>query len=77
MSSNFSKVSFIDKIRDIHINRFLQYLKTEKKLKKKQGQASSTINANLRVIKSVLKFAVQSGFLHKNPADNIYKFYDP
>ena len=77
MSNKFPRVVNIDQIRDVHINKFLNFLKTEKTLVKKSGQTPGTINANLSILKSVLKFAVDSNYLHKNPAENIEKFLNP
>jgi integrase len=76
MSENFRTIKYVDQIRDVHINKFLKFLKTEKSLVLKKGQTPGTINANLRVLKSVLKFSVNSKYLHTNPAENIEKLLD-
>ncbi|MDP8228438.1 MAG: tyrosine-type recombinase/integrase [Candidatus Electryoneaceae bacterium] len=70
MGEFFSSVQMLSEVRKVQIEEFLQFLERE-------GQAPGTINAQLRVLRSIFNYALVNDHITKNPTDRIEKFLDP
>ncbi len=70
MELHFNSIQFIGQVTKAQIEEFLQALN-------QQGQAPSTINAELRVLRSIFRFALKNNRIKTDPTDLIEKFLDP
>lgn len=69
MRASFPTINMIADVKKAYIEEFLQTLH-------RNGQVPGTINAELRIVKSLFDFAVKEGYLRENPIGAVERFKD-
>ena len=65
--SNFPSLKAISRIKQVHLEEHIQDYK-------RSGHQNSTVNGQIRLLKILFNFAVESGYLKESPARKLQKY---